>query len=66
MTRYGYDQAGNQTTKTNPGGSCTGTLSGCSTMTYDTASQLRSISYSDNPADNVTIPAYPMNRWIEA
>jgi RHS repeat-associated protein len=59
VTEHGYDAAGNQTTKANPGGRCTPPLMGCTTMAYDAANQLLSISYSDSPAENVTIPAYP-------
>ena len=60
VTAYGYDQVGNPTTKTQPGGQCTTPKSGCTTMTYDAAGQMLTTSYSDLPADNVTIPAYPV------
>jgi RHS repeat-associated protein len=53
-TSYGYDGVGNLLSKQNPGGSCTGNASGCTTYTYDAANQLTSITYSDGITPNVS------------
>lgn len=39
-TTYTYDANGNALTKTDPGGSCTGTISGCTTYTYNADNQV--------------------------
>ena len=54
VTTFGYDLAGNDTSKIDPNGSCTAPISGCTTMTYDDANQLTGISYSDTPSANVS------------
>jgi YD repeat-containing protein len=53
-TTYANDGVGNVLSKQNPGGSCTGTISGCTTHSYDAANQLTRISYSDGATANVS------------
>ncbi|MEA2645411.1 MAG: hypothetical protein QOE92_494 [Chloroflexota bacterium] len=58
-TTTSYDPAGNILTTQDPGGACGGTPKvGCTTRTYDAANQLKTVSYSDSPASNVTNVAY--------
>jgi RHS repeat-associated protein len=57
-TAYTYDALGNVLTKQAPAGSCTGTVSGCTTYTYDAASQLTGITYSDGATPNVSTIQY--------
>ena len=57
-TTYSYDGTGNLLTKQAPGGSCTGTVSGCTTYTYDPANQLTNITYSDGTTPNVSNVQY--------
>jgi RHS repeat-associated protein len=57
-TAYAYDALGNVLTKQAPAGSCTGTVSGCTTYTYDAASQLTGITYSDGATPNVSTIQY--------
>lgn len=53
-TTYAYDPLGNLLSKQAPGGSCTGTLAGCTTYTYDAGNQLTGITYSDGATPNVS------------
>jgi RHS repeat-associated protein len=58
-TQVTYDGAGNQLTKQDPGGNCSGTpATGCTTMGYDAANQLISVTYSDGVTPNVTGVSY--------
>jgi RHS repeat-associated protein len=59
ITAYTYDGAGNRITKQDPGGNCSATpRTGCTTLTYDAANQLKTISYSDGITPNVTNVGY--------
>jgi len=59
VTSFTYDGAGNHVTKQDPGGNCAATpKSGCTTMTYDVANQLKTITYSDGVTPNVTNLTY--------
>jgi len=59
VTSFTYDGAGNRLTKQDPGGNCAATpKTGCTTMTYDSANQLKTITYSDGVTPNVTNLAY--------
>ena len=65
-TSYAYDRAGNQVAKTDPGGDC-GALRkrGCTTSTYDSADQLKSVTYSDGTTPNITNVDYdPAGRRV--
>jgi RHS repeat-associated protein len=54
-TTLGYDPTGNVISRQDPGGNCYATTPvGCTTMTYDAANQLTSITYSDGTTPNVT------------
>ncbi len=57
-TDYTLDSDGNVLTMQAPGGSCTGTLSKCTTNTYDADNELKTVSYSDNSSENVTATTY--------
>ena len=58
-TQFTYDGAGNQLTKQDPGGNCSGgPPTGCTTMGYDAANQLSSVTYSDGVTPNVTGVSY--------
>lgn len=46
-TSYDYDGAGNLINKINPGGSCSGTPSGCATYSHDADNRMTGITYSD-------------------
>ncbi len=52
-TTYSYDGAGNVLSKQDPGGSCSGNQSGCTTYSYDAANQLTGVVYSDGQTPNV-------------
>ncbi len=55
VTSFTYDGAGNRLTKQDPGGNCAATpKTGCTTVTYDAANQLKTITYSDGLTPNVT------------
>ena len=59
VTTYGYDGAGNQTSKQDPGGDCGASPKvGCTTMTYDAANQLATVTYSDGVTPNITSITY--------
>ena len=59
VTKFGYDAAGNETSKIDPSGSCTAPpVSGCTSMTYDAANELASVSYSDTSGANVSNISY--------
>jgi YD repeat-containing protein len=47
VTAFGLDGDGNILTKQDPSGSCTGTLSKCTTSTYDADNELLTVSYSE-------------------
>jgi RHS repeat-associated protein len=53
-TVYTYDAAGNMLSKQDPGGSCTGTLTGCTTYSYDAVGRRTGVSYSDGQTPNVS------------
>jgi RHS repeat-associated protein len=58
-TTYGYDGAGNRTSKQDPGGNCAATPKvGCTSLAYDAANQLTSITYSDGTTPNVSNISY--------
>jgi YD repeat-containing protein len=58
-TSYAYDGAGNRLTQQDPGGNCSATpKTGCTTLTYDLANQLKTITYSDGVTPNVTNISY--------
>jgi RHS repeat-associated protein len=46
-TNYVYDGSGNVINEINPGGSCSGTVSGCTTYSYDADNRATGITYSD-------------------
>jgi RHS repeat-associated protein len=46
-TSYTYDGAGNVVNEVNPGGSCSGSQSGCITYSYDAGNRMTGITYSD-------------------
>ena len=59
ITQFTYAGAGNQLTKQDPGGNCGGgPPTGCTTMGYDAANQLSSVTYSDGVTPNVTSVSY--------
>jgi len=60
VTSYTLDGVGNILTKEDPvsGATCTGTKVGCTTYTYDAANELKTVSYSDTPSENVTSITY--------
>ena len=60
VTSYAYDGDGNVLTKEDPisGATCTGTLVGCTTYTYDADNELKTVSYSDSSSENVTSTTY--------
>ncbi|MGH2357662.1 MAG: hypothetical protein ACRDGJ_06565, partial [Candidatus Limnocylindria bacterium] len=61
-TTNAYDPAGNLLTKQTPGGSCTSTpKSGCTTLTYDAADRLKTVTYSDGATPNITDTTYDAN-----
>jgi len=61
-TTYTYDAAGNKLTKQDPGGSCSALPAiGCTTMAYDAANQLTSVTYSDGTTPNVTNIIYDLD-----
>ncbi len=58
-TSYSYDSAGNRLMQQDPGGNCSATpKTGCTTLTYDVANELKTITYSDGVTPNVTNIAY--------
>jgi RHS repeat-associated protein len=57
-TDYTLDRNGNVLTKVDPSGSCSGSPTGCTTMTYDADNELKTVSYSDGVTPNVTNVAY--------
>jgi YD repeat-containing protein len=62
VTTYGYDAVGNRVSKQDHGGNCGATpRTGCTTMAYDVADQLASITYSDGTTPNVTGVTYDAN-----
>lgn len=60
VTGYAFDLNGNVLTKLDPisGATCTGTQAGCTTYTYDGDNELKTVSYSDSAAENVTSISY--------
>jgi RHS repeat-associated protein len=62
VTTYVLDGDGNVLNKIDPGGSCTGTVSKCTTNTYDADSELKTVSYSDNSSENITSTTYDGDR----
>lgn len=58
VTTYVLDSNGNVLNKIDPGGSCTGTVSKCTTNTYDADDELKTVSYSDSSSENVTSTTY--------
>ncbi len=60
VTTYTLDGDGNVLTKLDPvsGATCTGTLVGCTTMTYDADNELKTVSYSDSSSENITSTTY--------
>ena len=58
VTTSTYDGTGNRLTQTDPGGSCTGTVSGCTTFTYDADNEPLSITYSDGTTPGVSGVTY--------
>jgi RHS repeat-associated protein len=54
VTHYTWDAAGNLVSMTQPGGSCTGTLTGCVSFGRDAAGELTSVDYSDPGTPDVT------------
>jgi RHS repeat-associated protein len=59
QTAYTYDGAGNRITQQDPGGNCSATpKTGCTTLTYDVANELKTITYSDGVTPNVTNIVY--------
>ena len=59
VTSFTYDGAGNELTKQDPGGNCgANPQTGCTTLTYDAANELKSITYSDGVTPNVTNITY--------
>jgi RHS repeat-associated protein len=58
VTTYTLDANGNVLTRQDPGGSCTGTVTKCTTNTYDADSELKTVSYSDNSSENITSTTY--------
>ena len=60
-TTFTYDLAGNELTRQDPGGSCSGTKTSCTTMTYDADNELTSITYSDGVTPNVTNITYDLD-----
>ncbi|MBV9100301.1 MAG: VCBS repeat-containing protein [Candidatus Dormibacteraeota bacterium] len=61
VTTYAYDGVGNVLSKQDPGGSCSGTISHCTTYSYDAANQLSGITYSDGDTPNVSGLRYDGN-----
>jgi len=55
-TTYGYDPGGNLRTKADAGGACPGPA--CTSMGYDAADQLTSVTYGDGTTPNVTDIGY--------
>jgi RHS repeat-associated protein len=56
---FGYDAAGNRTSKQDPGGNCAGApTTGCTTYTFDAANQLTAVTYSDGTTPNVSNITY--------
>jgi RHS repeat-associated protein len=59
VTSFTYDGTGNRLTQQDPGGNCSATpKTGCTTTTYDTANQLKTVAYSDGVTPNVTNLTY--------
>ncbi len=58
VTTYVLDGAGNVLNKIDPGGSCTGTVTKCTTYTYDADNELKTVSYSDSSSENVSSTTY--------
>jgi len=61
VTTFGYDAAGNRTTRQDHGGSCTAPKSACATYTYNDAGELTGIDYSDTGTTDVTSITYDDN-----
>ena len=59
-TTYTLDADGNVLTQLDPisGATCTGTQVGCTTYTYDADDELKTVSYSDSPSENITNIGY--------
>ena len=59
VTSFGYDAAGNRTTKQDPGGNCAAVpKTGCATFSYDNANQMTGIDYSDASTPDVSNLTY--------
>jgi RHS repeat-associated protein len=59
QTAYTYDGVGNRLTQQDSGGNCSAMPKmGCTTLTYDVANELKTITYSDGVTPNVTNIAY--------
>jgi YD repeat-containing protein len=59
VTSYSYDGAGNRLTQQDPSGNCAAVPpTGCTTFSYDSANQLKTITYSDGVTPNVTNISY--------
>ena len=59
-TNYTLDNDGNVLTRLDPvsGATCTGTQIACTTYTYDADNELKTVSYSDTPSQNITSITY--------
>jgi len=58
VTTYALDRDGNVVNKIDPGGSCGGTVSKCTTNTYDADNELKTVSYSNSPSENIKSVSY--------
>jgi RHS repeat-associated protein len=66
VTNYTLDGDGNILAEQGPGGSCTGTLSNCTTNTYDADNNPKTVSYSDNSSENITSTTYDEDNQLKA